>query len=139
MNKKLLLILPIAAIPVLVFLIVGDFISGLLPVRGFSGSYQSATLANGTIYFGQIKRINKSYLVLEDVFYLRTVVPAKGGQTVSSDNQFELVKLGNELHGPRDRMTINRGQVLSVQDLKEDSKVVAAIKEYYRTKKAPSP
>lgn len=47
----------------------------------------------------------------------------------ATDN-FSLVKLGNELHGPEDKMSINLSQVLFVEDLKVDSKVVEAIRAY---------
>lgn len=41
-----------------------------------------------------------------------------------------LVKLGDELHGPKDEMRINRDQVLLWENLKGDSKVTDAIKNH---------
>ena len=41
--------------------------------------------------------------------------------------EFTLIKLGGELHGPKDQMTINRNQILFIEELKADSKVVTAI------------
>ena len=41
-----------------------------------------------------------------------------------------LVKLGNELHGPEDAMYINMDHVLFTEELKEDSRVVDAVKRY---------
>ena len=41
-----------------------------------------------------------------------------------------LVKLGDELHGPADKMEINRDQILFIEDLKPNSQVVMAIKNY---------
>jgi len=41
-----------------------------------------------------------------------------------------LVKMGSELHGPIDSMTINKDHILFVEELKEDSKVVQAIREF---------
>jgi hypothetical protein len=41
--------------------------------------------------------------------------------------QFQLIKLGNELHGPTDKMYINRSQVLFYEQLRKDSQVVVNI------------
>ena len=42
------------------------------------------------------------------------------------------VNLYYELHGPEDRMYINREHVLFIEDLQPDSKVVQAIEAYQR-------
>jgi hypothetical protein len=49
--------------------------------------------------------------------------------SVDTDN-FSLVKLGNEIHGPEDNMSVNLEHVLFVENLKPESKVVEAIREY---------
>lgn len=49
-------------------------------------------------------------------------------------SQLTLVKLGSELHGPIDSMTINKDHILFIEEMKEDSKVVQAIREYERQK-----
>jgi len=41
--------------------------------------------------------------------------------------KLELVKLGNELHGPEDQMSVNRDQILFIEKLKADSQVVKTI------------
>ncbi len=41
-----------------------------------------------------------------------------------------LVKLGEEVHGPTDEMQLNKDQILLVENLRDDSQVVAAIKRY---------
>lgn len=41
-----------------------------------------------------------------------------------------LVKLGEEIHGPADEMKLNKDQILFVENLRDDSQVVAAIKRY---------
>ena len=41
-----------------------------------------------------------------------------------------LIKLGNEIHGPLDSMLINRDHVVIIEDLKDDSRVVQAINDY---------
>ena len=82
---------------------------------------------------------NSQTLVLEDIYYLRSagnlqVSDAKDSITTPAMDNFSLVKLGNELHGPEDKMSINLSQVLFTEDLKDDSKVVEAIRAY-ETKK----
>ena len=44
--------------------------------------------------------------------------------------QISLIKLGNELHGPTDEMRITRSHILFIEDLKNDSAVVLAIKTF---------
>jgi hypothetical protein len=57
------------------------------------------------------------------------------GQAASGDQQQQeltLIKLGNELHGPTDKMTINRDHVLLTEALRNDSRVVQAINQYVK-------
>lgn len=103
------------------------------------GKYQAVFLTNGQVYFGKINMANNTYLELVDIFYLQVKPVLQQGE---GDNQnanvnpqdqkteLSLVKLGNELHGPLDRMMINKDQVVFVEDLKDDSKVTDAIKRF---------
>lgn len=94
------------------------------------GQYQALFLTNGQVYFGKLSAVNDKYVTLKDIYYLQvqqTVQPAdksKGDQP-----QVSLAKLGSELHGPEDEMRVNRDQVLFWENLKNDSKVVDAIKK----------
>lgn len=137
MTKKLFLLLPLFFLLfILVWLLGGKKIKPLLGGAG-NDYYQSVTLANGAVYFGKIQTFNGMTLTLTDVFYLKTVKqPIQSGiGQPAVQNQLELVKLGNELHGPTDRMLITRRQILAIQKLRADSKVVLAINEYYRSQK----
>ncbi len=96
--------------------------------------YQAVFLSNGQVYFGKVTDANNQTLVLEDIYYLRSAKSLqasdlKNATTTEADN-FSLVKLGKEIHGPEDKMSINLSQVLFVEDLKYDSKVVEAIRVY---------
>lgn len=89
---------------------------------------QAVFLTNGQVYFGQIKDINSQYVDLQDIYYLNS-------QSNSSDNNsaptsFSLVKLGCELHGPTDRMVINREQVSFWENLSTSGKVAKAIDQW---------
>jgi len=97
--------------------------------------YQAVFLSNGQVYFGKVTDANIQTLVLENIYYLRSAVnlqtsDEKNSTTTPVMDNFSLVKLGNELHGPEDKMSINLSQVLFVEDLKYDSNVVEAIRAY---------
>jgi hypothetical protein len=65
---------------------------------------------------------------LRDIYYFQQLRPLQGEGKENPD--LSLMKLGNELHGPTDMMQINRDHVLFVEDMKDDARVVQAIKSY---------
>ncbi len=100
-----------------------------------NSEYQAVFLTNGQVYFGKLTATDDRYVQLESIYYLQVtpVLQTKTeGQPGTQDpqQQLSLVKLGNELHAPVDRMKINRDQILFFEDLKADGKVVQAIKKY---------
>jgi hypothetical protein len=105
-----------------------------------TGDYQAVFLANGQVYFGHLKGADEQYLTLSNIFYLKeknnTDIQASKDKeaTAKTADDFELVKLGSELHGPQDEMKINRDQVLFYENLKSDGKVAQAIANYQQTK-----
>ncbi len=86
-----------------------------------------------------------SYATLKDIYYLQVTTPptADGSQLnqqqAAQQQQLSLVKLGEELHGPVDEMKINRDQVLFYEDIKEDGRVMTAIREYQKNPPAATP
>jgi hypothetical protein len=110
----------------LVLLIGGALKLGGLPPFSRSGVYQAVFLNNGQVYFGKLSRYG-DYPVLRDVYYLQITQNLQGGE--SQPSNVNLVKLGNELHGPMDRMQISRSSILFIEDLKPDSQVVKAIEK----------
>jgi len=101
------------------------------------GKYQAVFLTNGQVYFGKIGVHTASYMELIDIYYLQVKPVLQQGEEGNNNKnpqeqktELSLVKLGNELHGPLDRMMINTSQVVFVEDLKDDSKVTDAIKRY---------
>ncbi len=91
--------------------------------------WQAVFLSNGQVYFGNITKISSETITLEKIYYLQTSGPLQaGGEQQAQD--LALVKLGSELHGPTDAMLINREQVLFIETLKSDSKVVKAIEQF---------
>lgn len=116
--------------------VTGVFGGGSVGSAGFGGNsekIQAVFLANGQVYFGKFSQ-SAGVARLENIFYLQVdqanqqLQPAKDQQASQPD--VKLIKLGNELHGPKDSMRINPAQILFVEDLKEDGKVVEAIRRY---------
>ncbi len=98
--------------------------------------YQAVFLTNGQVYFGKLSDVSATYATLNDIYYLQvTQPPLQGSQpegTPQQQPQLSLVKLGQELHGPVDEMKINREQILFYEDIKEDGRVMQAIREYQK-------
>ena len=92
--------------------------------------YWAVFLSNNQVYFGKLVSREGQYLSLREVFYLRAQRQLQPAVEEDTKQQIQLIKLGSELHGPVDRMIINRDQILLTEELKEDSKVVTAITAY---------
>jgi hypothetical protein len=97
--------------------------------------YQAVFLTSGQVYFGKLKKLNPTYAKLTDIYYLQakqSVQPKQSGSQQSQSKGVQLVKLGNELHGPEDAMQINRKQMLFWENLKPSGKVTKAIMTYQK-------
>ena len=97
--------------------------------------YKAVFLNNEQVYFGKISpSFSFSFLNLKDVYYLQVneqLQPVGEG----AQPQLVLVKLGaREIHNPQDEMLINRDHILFIEKLKPDSQVIAAIKEYKKSR-----
>jgi hypothetical protein len=91
--------------------------------------FQAVFLKSGQVYFGKITKITTTQLTLENIYYLRV----NSGSTMDLDNlpqDTSLVKLGCELHGPDDKMFIERKEVEFWENIKKDGEVTKAIGEY---------
>jgi hypothetical protein len=106
--------------------------------------WQAVFLTNGQVYFGKVTNVGKKTITLADIYYLQVVTKplqtsAQGSAATATDQtqqELTLIKLGNELHGPTDKMIINGDQVLLTEKLKNDSRVVQAIDKYVADQKA---
>ena len=83
-------------------------------------TYQAVFLTNGSTYFGKLQEQGDQWFVLSDVFYL----------SVSEETGPQLIKRGSEPQGPREPMLIPKSQVLFIENLREDSEIVSAIKRF---------
>ena len=133
-SKKRLLMGGVAIIALIVLLIAGmlvkrSFFSSEAAIDG--GKFQALFLTNGQVYFGHLSNIDGDYAKLTNIYYLQVqqqVQPADKNNS-NSQPQVSLTKLGSELHGPEDSMHVARSQILFWENLKDDGKVVQAIKD----------
>lgn len=96
-----------------------------------SESYSAVFLVNGQVYFGKLDKTAVDYTVLTDIYYLQVDQPIQPAQTKTTEQpQISLIKLGDEIHGPKDEMKINKNQILFIEDLKDDGQVVKTIKAH---------
>jgi hypothetical protein len=82
--------------------------------------YQAVFLTNGATYFGKLQPQGDDWFLLSDVFYL----------SVSDQSGTQLIKRGSEAQGPKEPMIISRVQVLFIENLRDDSDIVALIKKF---------
>jgi len=104
--------------------------TGVLSGQGGRADYQAVFLSNNQVYFGKLSNAASQYPVLKDIYYLQVTQVLQPADPNAPQQQLNLVKLGGELHGPKDEMRINRDQILFVEDLKPDSQVVTAIESF---------
>lgn len=111
-----------------------DFLRGPAAINDRSDStagslqYSAVFLTNGQVYFGKIKKQTSDQIDLGEVFYLQSEKQSADAKVQQKEPAMTLVKLGQELHGPTNEIFINRSQVLFYENLRDDSKIVEAIK-----------
>jgi len=137
----------IALIAVVVLLVGGMGYSMWRMYGGGNGietnRYQAVFLTNGQVYFGKLSRMNNEYYKLTDIYYMQSTNSTSDTestspqQTTQTGGNVQIIKLGDEIHGPEDKMIIGRDQVLFYENLKtkDGSKVVSAIADYQAQKK----
>lgn len=138
-RSKKSLTLTIAAVLAALLLLAGAFF-GYRAITGStidSGKYQAVFLTNGQVYFGKLQRLG-DYYKLTNVYYLQASQSADGSNSpqqaadAKAEGGVQLIKLGNEVHGPEDAMVIDKSQVLFFENLKNDGKVVESITSYQK-------
>lgn len=126
-SKKWLILAIIAAVVVVLSLWWFVFKGASAEIQG--GKYQAVFLSNGQVYFGKMSFVGTGYIKLTNVFYIQSSSDVQDTKASSANTDMQLIKLGNEIHGPQDSMIINRDQVLFFENLKDDGKVVETIKQ----------
>jgi hypothetical protein len=134
-NSKKFFVISAAAVVIVAVIVLGVLMFSRSTVSSLidSSKYQAVFFTNGQVYFGKLHTLNGNYFRLTDIFYLQTKTDDSGNpQKTSSDAtaDVQLIKLGDEIHGPSDEMVINNDQVLFFENLKSDGKVAQSITAY---------
>ena len=134
-NKRGASLINMVLIVVISLLVIASafFYISTMRYTAFDRSFQVVVLDTGEVFVGKVAREHEDTIELTNVYYL----PVSGEDLYSQEynaihGELSVVKIGNELHGPEDHMVITRGHVVYIQNLKEDSRIVAAIEEYER-------
>ncbi|MBU0636735.1 MAG: hypothetical protein ABH818_00310 [Patescibacteria group bacterium] len=121
---------------ILAFLVVGFTVyslffkhSSIVKDTTTQEGWYAVKLVNNEIFYGQIKDIKVDPIIMTNVYYNYDQEKDKQKQINESGN-LRLVKRGKETHGPAGDMSLVRSQVLFMEPLKLDSKVLKVILEY---------
>ncbi len=123
---------------VVVVLVVAGMAGGwYYSLTRYADGYCAVFLSNNQVYFGKVAINGWKELKITDVYYLQVNTNSEVATSDSLNGESDIAtagvslnKLGNELHGPKDEMIINRDHILFIERLKSDSKVVKAIEDF---------
>ena len=99
-------------------------------------AWYAVKLVDGEVFYGQIMDVKADPVAVSNVYYnydqaKETAAGKKDlSQGFEETGNIRLVKRGQETHGPSGSMNIVRAQVLFMEPLKADSKVLRAILSY---------
>lgn len=101
-----------------------------------NGRFQAVFLANGQIYFGKLETFSDSTFKMTKIYYPQTSTDetASAATAQSQNSNIQLIRLGDEVHGPDNEMYLTKDQVLYYENLKSDSKVSQLIKQNEESK-----
>lgn len=136
------LVVPFVSVVAVVAIVAAGWL-GLSAMQGVgidNSKYQAVFFTNGQVYFGRLQTFNSEYMKLTEIYYLQTQsgdqTDSKNPQKSSSDNgDVQLIKLGDEIHGPEDEMFVAKNQMLFFENLKPKGKVAQSIDQYKKTHK----
>lgn len=146
-KNKMKLVSVIAASVLLLALLLGSwlFYRSSTAVAIDNSKYQAVFFTNGQVYFGKLETLNSSYMKLTKVFYLQAPAAPSSEGTQDPENpqetankpatDIQLIKLGDEIHGPEDSMIISKDQILFFENLKTEGKVTDSIVKYLAEKR----
>lgn len=92
-------------------------------------AWYSVKLVDGEVYYGQVEDTSSDPVVIKNVYYNYDQIN-EGDKAEAEIGNIRLVKRGQETHGPDGSMNVVRSQVLFMEQLNKDSKVLKAILEY---------
>lgn len=95
-------------------------------------TFHAVFLTNGQAFFGTIRSEDEYNIILDDVFYMqlvnRQMPPAEEGGEPQVVQVPQLVRKGDEYYGPSGTIRINRNQVTTIEELREDSDILKEIR-----------
>lgn len=91
--------------------------------------YQAVFLSNGQIYFGKLENFSDSAFRITSVYYPQAETSEEDAEAVQNQGNVQIIRLGDEVHGPDNEMFILKEQVLYYENLKEDSRVSELIEQ----------
>ena len=140
MNPSSTRLLSLAAVVIILIGFLSFMRTGVSAVQPKKDTYQAVFLANGQLYFGKLEVLPDAY-VLKDIYYLQSNKIPLEGKKGETGEKIQLIKLGEELHGPEDTIYIERSHMLLWENLKPDSKIIQAIQRHKEkdTSLAPAP
>lgn len=89
-------------------------------------AYQTVFLEGNQQYFGHLKGLGTRAPYMTDVYYVRPIGQYKPDLL---QQNFSLVKMGDEINGPENKLYLNWDKVLMWQEMKADSKITKAIEQ----------
>lgn len=130
-SKTSVLVISLIILLVVCVVAAGLYFVGVFGPKPNTDSYQAVFLTNGQVYFGKLQSTPGRYAVLTDIYYLQVsrALQQPGSDSVEDQPNLNLIKLGDELHGPEDAMYIERKNIMFWENLKPNSNVVRAIEE----------
>lgn len=90
--------------------------------------YRAVLLSNNMVLFGKLHGLGTPFPVLTDVYYVQSVPDPTTKQPTNV-----LIKRGKEWHAP-DRTVLNASQIIIVEPVAKDSKVMQVIAEAEKQK-----
>lgn len=96
-------------------------------------AWYTIKLINNEVYYGQVSDLSADPVVVSNVYYHYDQINAESGsgdEEVNESGSLRLVKRGKETHGPSGTMNIIRAQVVYLEPLDNNSKVLQAILDY---------
>jgi len=132
--KKISIMLLMVLVLVFAYLFIFDKKEKAVENSPVEEKWYMIKLSDNTVYYGQISDVAADPIVISNVYYnYDQLKPADGSEEDPQEaNSLRLVKRGKESHGPDGTMSMVRSQVLFMEPLKQDSKVLQAIIEYER-------
>ena len=105
------------------------------PATDSTARWYAVKLTDDEIYYGQIADTGADPVEIRNVYYNYDQLSSgtDSGQTqdvASGAGNLRLVKRGNETYGPEGTMEVVRSQIVYMEPLKEDSKVLKAILDH---------